>query len=1326
MMIKRTALVVSTAVGLLLAPLVGCTPSEGDDEAVDTASELTEVEKQTLEELNASREELTSSYQQTREELNPEIYEKRWEAIEQLQLIVDEYEERQALEEAGDQESSNPYIEEIYYDLGELYYQMAEDMLTDKEYRADVARRYEPDQTAADPENGSIDNIYVDLYTKSYKYYQTLVGRYKEVSLLNSRLPDGAEPYPTKYYDQAVYNMGAVQTELANVDNFQNMESHKEAAFRSYKELVDTFPESEYEPECSFRIGLHYYEQGGRDSKYTAIEYFNRIQPEDEEIIDQIYTRAVYRKAWCYYLLKDFDKSVDNLIELLDLTEEMSKEDPDNLQVEKYRIEAYDLVATSMMPAMIREGDEEKQLFDYDTVNGAVWYTGPDALAGYLESNNLLGNSYAPDIIKKSIQLYIDNSWYPQSIALREYYCDIYPNAPDAVKVFAKIIEDYERWYNSIGGTADATEGEQLWIQQEQARIRDMQNEARARFVDRYEEGSAWYEANKDNPEAMANAREVLALNLFNVGAYTYTKIVQNPEMPESQQLDLWQQVIDVFSRYLEDYPLEEHAYEANFYLAMALDAGQGNFELAGDNFVQTVFLYEKTDYNEISLWNAAGNYLTPAKERMEADTAGKTIQNMDELTNEQLRAKVPAANPHDALPEVVKKYIFAAREYGSRFPSGVTEGEVKRDPAELLNWEARFMMAYDCFDGGRAAYESVLELPDIPNYDENPSAITRSAVSMKVAESWFQQHYFRNAAEWFRRAAEYAEVGSEVEKTALANAANSDLISQEINEPEYEEVEGTEIPPEVRAQYEESALGYLQVARDNFTTNPEVSFTAFGKAVNIYYDILKDYPKAAEACGEIVENFPDHPEIDTAIYTQAMCYYEMEEWASAARTFESVLENDIESPKEPYALYRAGLCYENLEDWENSARIFTRYAETYEDTADPNELVDSYYRAATAMLELGQREAGRELLMTTVNKFEEYNAKEDVVIDPNIPAKAYFTIGEMLFEDEYVDLRLNGTIRDIDMAVAGEISPLIEDFQRKTALRNELAEIFARATKSTDPDVSFGAAYMRGQVFENYYLTVAQMSFDMEEINALADSDPYMFEAYLTAVDTILMTMQQEAQAAGRDQAVETYETIISQAEKTSVQNEWVDKSMERLVDLVPAKYMQYPPIGEKTGIDDNGASIWELEGAVIYSQTVDIAGMSEPEPPPETETTDETVDETVDGESPDGETPDETVDGESPDGETPDETVDGESPDGETPDETTEEITDGESTEETTEDTPDDTVEDTADTEDTEVEETTEETALDETPDETPDETVPDETTEEPVTEDEAPAES
>ncbi|HDR06664.1 MAG TPA: tetratricopeptide repeat protein, partial [Candidatus Coatesbacteria bacterium] len=729
-MLKR--LLFAAALGLVLAGsalFVGCMP---DGEL--TAEELTEVEKQTLEALAKELKEIERSQAQTEEEFysnvrefNVKIRDKRAEAIAHYEGIIAEAEET---------DQSSPYLEEVYYNLGDMYYALAKDLHYNDEFREASLAALAAGRPAANGESPASPDIVVGTFKRSMKAYQDLVNYYIKMEERNRNLPPDAEKRVPRYYPDAYYNMGVVAEELSNLD-FTAFDLHRQDSLENFLALLSRFPTSSYAAEVRQRIGRIYFE---RNDFTNAIKYFSQVQPGDFQ-----YYKALYLKAWSHFLNQEYREAVSDFFNVLDLLEQMAAESEEGQKIAALHYEeCAEYCAQSFLPSLIDLNTQREQM-SFTEVD-IDWAFGPEPFKRFLVENQFLDIGYTPDIIRRAIGSYSEYGWYPQAINLARFYVDTYPNAPDAPKVFYDIVRFYGSWAETLI-IKDRDDPAQLaWLEQETRRLENLQNSVRDEFITRYAVGGSWYLANQDNPEALANARAALARSLYDVAIYTYIMAYDAEEAEDMVTAQRhYARVVEYLEQYLRDYPLEEDAYKANFYLAMSYYS-VGEYMKAGDNFMLTagttkVDLYPgKTEFKEQSLWYAAAAYKFGSDELEKARWEEKISRPQPELTLEELRQKIPSKNPRDVLPDVCKKFVWASREYGRIFKEGNPEAE--HDLEKLYYWEGNLMMAFDCFDSGRDALARIVDLDFVPAYDPDPTKMNRAQIAFRIGESWFDQHY--------------------------------------------------------------------------------------------------------------------------------------------------------------------------------------------------------------------------------------------------------------------------------------------------------------------------------------------------------------------------------------------------------------------------------------------------------------------------------------------------------------------------------------------------------------------------------------------------------
>ena len=161
------------------------------------------------------------------------------------------------------------------------------------------------------------------------------------------------------------------------------------------------------------------------------------------------------------------------------------------------------------------------------------------------------------EVFQRLGDIYFDSTKYPEAIAVYKTLLDKWPDYTDAPRVQDKIVRSYERDRNLI---AAAKEREALGRN--------------------YTKGSAWYEKNKDNPEALAVAQQLAedalltaATNVHAGAQACKTKWQENQK--DLKKLDeckaLYRTAAELYEKYLAAYPNSKRSYEFSAFYADAL-----------------------------------------------------------------------------------------------------------------------------------------------------------------------------------------------------------------------------------------------------------------------------------------------------------------------------------------------------------------------------------------------------------------------------------------------------------------------------------------------------------------------------------------------------------------------------------------------------------------------------------------------------------------------------------------------------------------------------------------------------------------------------------
>ncbi len=96
-----------------------------------------------------------------------------------------------------------------------------------------------------------------------------------------------------------------------------NQVEEYEEAFQYFKKLVTQFPGSTYIPDGLVNLGDYYFDQAQFP---TAIEFYKRVEKFEDH---KIFSYALYRQAWAYYNMQDYQESFKKFIGVINYQDEI-------------------------------------------------------------------------------------------------------------------------------------------------------------------------------------------------------------------------------------------------------------------------------------------------------------------------------------------------------------------------------------------------------------------------------------------------------------------------------------------------------------------------------------------------------------------------------------------------------------------------------------------------------------------------------------------------------------------------------------------------------------------------------------------------------------------------------------------------------------------------------------------------------------------------------------------------------------------------------------------------------------------------------------------
>ena len=304
----------------------------------------------------------------------------------------------------------------------------------------------------------------------------------------------------------------------------------------AYKDCTPVRKDSKFLPEAWTRIGEFHFE--APNELRLAIAAFKKVLDFKDS---PYYDRALYKLAWSYYRDNNFIEAIrqfDNLVKYADAHKAAGQKVGQDLRPEAVQYLGVSFSETDWNGDAIP--DAETML---DRINN--FYKGRE------------GEPHVREVYQRLGDILFDSTKYPEAIAVYKTLLEKWPYYADAPRVGEKIVRSYERDRNLA---AAAKEREALGRN--------------------YTKGTPWYEKNKDNPEALAVARELAEDALLTAATNVHAgaqackgKWQENPrDLAKLEECkSLYRTAAELYEKYLAAYPNAKRSYEFSAFFADAL-----------------------------------------------------------------------------------------------------------------------------------------------------------------------------------------------------------------------------------------------------------------------------------------------------------------------------------------------------------------------------------------------------------------------------------------------------------------------------------------------------------------------------------------------------------------------------------------------------------------------------------------------------------------------------------------------------------------------------------------------------------------------------------
>lgn len=868
-----------------------------------------------------------------------------------------------------------------------------------------------------------------------------------------------------------------------------------ESSVQTFQELTQRFPKSSFLVESWMRIGEYYFDS---DQLEPAVDAYTHVVTDG--VGSKFYDKGLYKLAWTHYRLDMFPEAIGEFLTLIDYADEEKKKG--NMGAQALRPESVQYVAISFADERWDRGIGYN--FELDETGEQM----VDFAVQYFDARG--PKPYLAEIMERLGNILFDSAKYPGAVKALAYALDQAPMAPGAPRIQQKVVEAWERARNFEKAAA-----------------------ARGVLFERYAEGSEWFEANKDDPEALRTARDLTRNSLYVAAIFHHQ---QAQQFWNDQRLDLakqsYERAAQGYQRYLDRYPNDKQAYELRYYLADCY-------------FYSLDFMRAADAYKTVRDASAGDKYRSDAalgllysldEEIKRLEKAGK-LESRKVLAGASDDGSLPAA---DEIPEIRRRYVDACDSLVKVAPSNEKVPVFAYKAAEIF-------YVFHHYDEANKRFNEIIER--YPDQEVAKFAANLIIEYLMAKKDWV-------AVEQFAQLVQQRKVGDldsykKFEVGALFNKA-----SQYNSEGEKLLAEGK--VKAGNAKLEAAAAEYVRLVSENpqhefadkALFNAAVAYERvrrFDSAAKLYERVFREYPKSALAGKalflvalkseqafdfdkainsylKLVKDYKDSPDRADALFNAALALENTQQYERAAKEYERYASLFAKREDAPETFYRAAIVHEKRGDMVAMVRTLSKFIRRYRaDAQQSNRIIEALVKLAVYYDEQGKAKEARDYYQKALDTF----SKRKLATASSAgywAAKARFSLVEK-------DLR-----RYEKMTISGNGKQQQKGLKKKAEKLKTLENKYREVLNYKQIEWSLASLYRLGYLYENLAETMlkAECPKDIKR----------MGQEYC---DEYAVLLEDQASAL-EEKIVPAYELAYREAIKAKVINPWTKKTLESL----------------------------------------------------------------------------------------------------------------------------------------------------------------------------------
>ncbi len=441
---------------------------------------------------------------------------------------------------------------------------------------------------------------------------------------------------------------------------------------------------------------------------------------------------------------------------------------------------------------------------------------------------------------------------------------------------------------------------------------------------------------------------------------------------------------------------------------------------------------------------------------------------------------------------QVKREVVRSSLKFAQLFP-----GHEKA--AVVLGAAADDLYAIDDYENALYAALDLIEC-----FPQADTQVTRSAW-LVVGHSTYELEFYANAEEAYLRVLSLTETGAKWRAGLIDNlAAAIYRQGEEANRAE---------------DYPAAAEHFIRVTL--LAPSSALRSTAEYDAATAYIQ-ARDWTRAAQVLTGFRNNFPEHELQHEVTKKLAYVYREGEEYALAADEFERIEQEADDDALKSEALLSAAELHQKAGQPERALVVYQRYIEQFPDPLDVN--VETCQKIADLLKEQGQQDAYIRMLERIV--------RVDAEGDEQRTARTIFLAakaGLVLAERHYAGFD------DITL-----VQPFDKSLKKKKTMMKDLIQEFSHLIEYQVGEVTAASTWYLAEIYAEFSRSLMQSErpkglddIELEDYELALEENAYPFE----------------------EKAIEVHQSNLELI-AAGVYNSWIDKSIERLAQFVPARY--------------------------------------------------------------------------------------------------------------------------------------------------------------------------